>query len=611
MKEPKKIYERRKQTYEKLQEKQQQTANRLSNYRLTTFILGLAVAFFLYRTFNSIMGMAMGFLTLILFGYLAIQHKRVRTRLKYSEILIGLNRQGVDRLTGKWVNFPDSGVEFKDEDHPYASDLDLFGQASIFQWINSAQTPSGRETLAKVLKQPLKDRSEITQRQVAVTELARNLAWRQRFESEGILVSDQLKPTEPLIRWAGENDESYLQPAVKLGMRVLPMITLLMIALYAFQLSIPWQIPALLVVVQYLLLKVYGTERSQVLSTVFRYEASLKTYTEMLKHLENQNFNSPWLKVRQESLRDQASQPAYQQIKRLSKITEWISSRENAIFLIVNILTLWDYQCMIALEEWKKKSGPLLKTWLKVLAEVEALSSLANIRFDNPDWAMPQILEEHSPILKDQNGLSAQKMGHPLLTQKRVANDFAMKTPSGITLITGSNMSGKSTFLRTVGSNLVLAYTGAPVCAKQFSCSLMNLWTCMRISDNLEQNISSFYAEILRIKQIVTAAKTDKPVFFLLDEIFKGTNSHDRHYGAKALINQLQKDGALGLISTHDLELGELEKESHGRVKNYHFREFYQNQEIHFDYQLREGISTTRNALYLIKMAGIELEEEV
>ncbi|MEA4903069.1 MULTISPECIES: MutS family DNA mismatch repair protein [Desulfitobacterium] len=601
MREPQKIYERRKQAFEKLHAKQQQTANRLSNYRLMTSILGLALAFFFYQTFNHYLGIAIGLSAVALFSYLAIQHKHVRTQLRYSEILIGLNRQGEDRLLGDWVKFPDLGSEFKDENHPYASDLDLFGQGSIFQWINSAQTPQGRETLANILKEPLKNTSEITHRQTAITELGQKLSWRQRFESEGILISGQLNPTDSLIRWAEETDEAYLQPMVKLGMRVFPAVTLIMIVLYAFHL-VPWQIPILLAAAQFLLLKVYGAERSQALSTVYRFEASLKTYTEMLKHFENQNFNSEWLKIRQKKLCDQAEQPAYQQIKRLSKIADWISSRENAIFIIVNILTLWDYQCMIALEEWKKKSGKLLKNWLEVLAEVEALSSLSNIRFDNPDWAIPVI---HGSA----DALSSLKMGHPLLTRKRVTNDFAMKSPSGVILITGSNMSGKSTFLRTIGSNLVLAYAGAPVCAEEFSCSMMNIWTCMRVSDNLEQSISSFYAEILRIKQIVEAAKTDKPVFFLLDEIFKGTNSHDRHYGAKALINQLQKDGALGLISTHDLELGDLEKESQGRVKNYNFREYYENQEIHFDYKLRPGISTTRNALYLIKLAGIELDE--
>ena len=602
MKNPQKTYERRKQAYEKLQAKQRQAVNRLSNFRLFTFIIGFALAFFLYRNLSGTVGGVAGLLTMILFIYLAIQHKRMRYRLKFSEILAKLNHKGIDRLSGEWVKFPDDGVEFKDEEHPYASDLDLLGQGSIFQWINSAQTPRGREVVQNILKEPLMKRQEIAMRQEAVTEIAKNLAWRQRYEAEGILVSDQFPNTEPLLNWAVQTHEDYLRPVVKVGMRIFPATTILMVLLYAFQLSVPWQVPALCVGAQILLLQVYGNERSRILSMVYRYESSIRTYAEMLNHLETKNFETEWLKTRQHLLRNGEGQSATKQIQRLSKLVEWISNRNNAMFLIVNILTLWDYQCMIALEEWKKKSGRLLETWLEVIAEVEALSSLSNIRYDNPAWAMPQILEE-------QSGLSAQNLGHPLLTRKRVSNDFELKNPSGIVLITGSNMSGKSTFLRTVGSNLVLAYTGAPVCAEQLSCSLFNLWTCMRISDNLEQSISSFYAEILRIKRIVEAAKEDKSVFFLLDEIFKGTNSHDRHQGAIALINQLQKEGAMGLVSTHDLELGELESESKGRIKNYHFREYYENQEIRFDYMLRTGISTTRNALYLIKLAGIEIEE--
>lgn len=609
MKDPQTIYERRKQAYEKLQAKQKQTADRLSNYRLITFILGLTIASVLYLKLSSVIGVVTGFLTLSLFVNLAIRHKHARTQLKYSQILAGLNQKGLARLNGEWGNFPDSGAEFKDEGHPYASDLDLFGQASIFQWINSAQTPWGRKILQSVLKQPPKDRQEIIERQEAVTELAKQLSWRQRFEAEGIFVSGKFQTTEPLLNWAEQINEAYLHPAVKLGMRLLPAITLLMLTLYAFQLSVPWQVPALLIAIQIILLRVYGKDRSQILSMVHRHEASLKTYTEMLKHLEGKNFNVEWLKKRQGILRDIEGNQAYKQIQRLSKLVEWISNRENAMFMAINILLLWDYQCMIELEAWKKRSGSLLKNWLEVIAEMEVLSSLSTIRFENPEWTMPQILESSSQGSEVSSGLSAQKMGHPLLTRNRVTNDFEMKKPSGIVLITGSNMSGKSTFLRTVGSNLVLAYIGAPVCAKQFSCSRFNLWSCMRVSDNLEQSISSFYAEILRIKEIVQAAKNDKPVFFLLDEIFKGTNSHDRHQGAIALINQLQREGAMGLVSTHDLELGELEHQSEGRIRNYHFREYYENQEIRFDYTLRPGISTTRNALYLIKLAGIEIKE--
>jgi hypothetical protein len=606
---PETVYSRRKQVYEKLQEKQQQTANRLSNYRLYTSLAGLAASVVLYRAVSVWAAVAMGFATLLVFGYLAFQHQRVRRRLRYVEALVGINRRGLERATGQWAAFADTGAEFRDDGHPYATDLDLFGQASLFQWVSSATTPLGRETLARVLTDSPKDRSEILARQEAVTELARKLTWRQRFEAEGLLASERLEPTEPLLQWATESYGAYLHPFVKLGVRVLPVLTILVVALYFFQQAIPWQVPLLFVLLHSLLMRVNGKERGRVLSLVYRYDARLGTYSRILELFEGQKFNAPWLVARQGRLRDGAGRSAYEQVHKLSKIAERISNRENAMFLILNILLLWDYQCMIALGEWKAESGKRLRAWLDVLAETEALSSLANIRFEHADWAMPALTEETGQVAGGPGAFAARKLGHPLITRSRVANDFALQAPSQISVLTGSNMSGKSTFLRTIGINLVLAYAGAPVCAEQFRCSLMNLWTSMRTTDNLEQSISSFYAEILRIKQIVEAASTAKPVCFLLDEVFKGTNSYDRHQGAKALIAQLQRAGAVGLVSTHDLELGDLEDDSDGRIKNYHFREYYQDGEIRFDYILRRGISTTRNALYLIRMMGIEVEE--
>ncbi len=609
VREPQKTYERRQAAYDRLQVKQKRAGARLSNYRLVTFILGAASSIYLYRTVNEAVGLTVGALALAVFVYLALRHAQLDSRLKHAELLTELNRKGIGRLTGTWIESPDQGAEFRDEAHPFASDLDLFGRASVFQWISSAQTPLGRETLARLLKQPLKDRAEIILRQDAVAEMADGLAWRQRFEAEGILSAAEQNPTEPLLQWAKERQPAYQRPIVRLGLRVLPVLTLVMVVLCLSGGFVPGQVPALLAAAQFLLLWLGGKKRSRVLATVHRYEASLRTYAQMLRLVEGQSFRSQWLRKRQASLRDGAGRSAGEQIQRLAKVVEGISNRQNALFFAINVLTLWDYQCMIALEDWKAQSGRLLATWLSVIAEIESLCSLANIRFDHPGWAMPNIADDRNELHQSPSGLSARKLGHPLITKDRVVNDLEMRAPAQIFVITGSNMSGKSTFLRTVGINLVLAAIGAPACAEQFHCLPMDLWTCMRISDNLEQSISSFYAEILRIKQIVEAARVDRPICFLLDEIFKGTNSYDRHQGAKALINQLRRDGAFGLVSTHDLELGDLESESNGRIKNYHFRESYANNQIHFDYRLRRGISTTRNALYLIKMAGIELDE--
>lgn len=596
---PSLVYDRRKRAYDRLQAKQQRAADRLSNLRLFSLIPGLALAFFVYRTISPGLGSALGVLTLLLFGYLAFQHQRVGRQRRYAEVLSHMNQTGSDRLAGRWGAFADAGADFRDDEHPYASDLDLFGQGSLFQWINSAQTALGRETLAKLLRQAPGEPAEIATRQEAVTELGRNLAWRQRFEAEGRAVRDRLEPTEPLVRWAEEAHPAYLQPWVRLGIRMLPAVTMLVIVLYAID-RVPWQGPVAMLVLQGLLLRVNGKERSYALSTVYRFESSLRTYSHMLALLERRRFDAPWLAARQRRLRDAAGRSAGAQIQRLSTIVERISNRQNAMFAPVNLLLLWDYQCMVALEAWKQESGRKLSTWLQVIADVEALSSLSTIRFEHPDWGMPTVTGEAE-------GLTAQRMGHPLIVRNRVCNDFALFDPARIAVITGSNMSGKSTFLRTVGINLVLAYSGAPVCAATFRCSVMSLWTSMRVADNLEQSISSFYAELLRIKRIVEAARAGQRVFFLLDEIFKGTNSDDRHQGAKALIAQLQQDGAYGLISTHDLELGELERTSNGQIRNYHFREYYEGQAIRFDYALRPGVSTTRNALYLIRLVGIEV----
>lgn len=322
----------------------------------------------------------------------------------------------------------------------------------------------------------------------------------------------------------------------------------------------------------------------------------------MLNLLEKEKYNSRHLRDLKNRLRNSKGQTACEQIRQLVKIVDAIANRHNMLYVFFNILFLLDYQFMFALEKWKEKSGSNLEDWLNIIGEFEALSSLAVLKHDYTEWTMP-VLSGEMPFF------SAEEMGHPLLINSCAANNLKFELSENILLITGSNMSGKSTLLRTAGINLVLAYAGTAVFAKQFTCSIMDIYTCMRINDNLEKNISSFYAELLRINMLVKAVEQGQTIFFLLDELFKGTNSIDRHTGAKALLKKLSKEKLLGLISTHDLELGDLAKESN-KIKNYHFQEYYVNDKICFDYKLRPGISKTRNAAYLMKIAGIELREE-
>ncbi|MHB8072166.1 MutS family DNA mismatch repair protein [Desulfosporosinus fructosivorans] len=600
MLESKQKYEKRRTYYARRLEKLTQRINRLSNGRLTLFFAGCALAVFLYMTQNSSMGLSILLFTMVSFAGLVVWHQRLRTKQKYIQVLFESYDQALKRLAGEWKDFPDTGEDFRDPAHPYSEDLDLFGTSSLFQWINTAKTFRGREKLKEWLTELPIEASSIQIKQEAIKELAMNFAWRHRFMSDAGTLKRALDSPTRIIEWAKTYDPFYLRPGVVILSRALPMITLTFLLLYLLTDRVPFWYPLAGFLIQTIILFL-GKERGKALESVYAYKESLKMYEKMLQRFEKRSFKADYLLGLKKGLYDRDGKKAFEQIRKLSGLAELISNRGNSMFLVINIFTLWDIQCMIALESWKEKSGRSLGRWVDTVAELEGLASLAIIHFDHQEWALPEIVSENP-------GIVAASLGHPLLLNS-TCNDVSIEKSSGILLITGSNMSGKSTLLRTVGINMVLAYAGAPVCADRFSCSMMRIYSCMRVSDNLGANISSFYAELLRIKQIVSASKTEGKIFFLLDEIFKGTNSQDRHAGAKVLIRQLGKVGAMGMVSTHDLELGDLERESERRVRNYHFREFYKNDEIHFDYKLRPGISTTRNAMYLIKMAGIDVDE--
>jgi len=593
-------YEKRRVYYERRLEKLNHTINQLSNVRLVLVLAGFALGIFIYITQSPSVGLGILLFTVISFAVLVFLHQKFRARGNYTQILFKIYDQALKRLAGEWKSFQDTGEDFKDPAHPYSEDLDLFGVSSLFQWINSAKTYRGRTKLKEWLTEPPVEPATLQRKQEAIKELAVNLAWRHRFMAEAGTTKGSFNSPTRIIDWAKTYDTTYLRPRTVVLARALPIITLTFLLLYFVTDRVSYWFPLVGFLVQTIILFA-GKQRGKALEAVYAYKDSIKTYEKMLERFEKRSFKADYLQELKKGLYDRDGKAAFQQIKKLSGLAELISNRGNSMFLVINIFTLWDIQCMIALEAWKEKSGSSLGRWVDTIAELEGLASLAIVHFDHEAWTFPEFVSEET-------GLVASHMGHPLLANS-TSNDLSIEKHSGILLITGSNMSGKSTLLRTAGINLVLAYAGAPVCASSFRCSRMQIYSCMRVSDNLGENISSFYAELLRIKQIVMATKTQSHIFFLLDEIFKGTNSQDRHAGAKVLIQQLGKAGAMGMVSTHDLELGELERESERRIRNYHFREFYKNDEIHFDYKLRPGISTTRNAMYLIKMAGIDVDE--
>jgi hypothetical protein len=596
-------YGRRRSRYDRLYKKQTGYANIISNLRLAVFVCGLAALVAAYFTRWYILFGAVALASAVVFTCLVLKHDKLIKNRKYTALLVKINEDAAKRIKGEWAGFPDDGAEFSDDGHSYTQDLDIFGKGSLFQWTGCAKTFMGRRCFAGLLSGHHGSAGEIKQRQEAVEALAKKIAWRQRLLAEGMLVPEAGESPEPLIRWAENAQPFYGRGQVKLAVRALPAVTVLL-ALLAFAFAlIPWYVPAAMLLLQYALLKVKARENAAIFELAEKFSGGVLAYSRMLKLFEKCSFGAEGLKSLKKRMTGSDGASAFRQVERLAGIIDSISNRHTPFYFLFNILALWDFQNLISLEKWKRESGVRLKDWLAALGEAEALCSLALIRHDNPGWARPDIVENW-------NAYEAVDMGHPLLRREnRVDNDMFIRSPAKALLITGSNMSGKSTLLRAAGINLVLAYSGAPVCASSFRVPLLELHTCMRVGDNLEKNISSFYAELVRIKKIVEAVSEGRRVFYLLDEIFKGTNSVDRHSGASVLIRKLSSSDTLGLVSTHDLELCAL-AEKNDRINNYHFREYYDEKGIHFDYKLRPGASATRNAAYLMKLAGIEVDDQ-
>jgi hypothetical protein len=595
-------YTKRKQHYGRYLKKLDQAFNRFVRLKLMALFIGLATASYFLVLRNFPVGGGLVLLGIALLIYLDIGHQKVILHRKHATVLRDINEHSLWRLDGRWLNFKDTGNEFQDDAHPYASDLDIFGRGSLFQWINATRTYLGRKKLSRILTAPPEALPVIRERQAALCELAKSVGWRQWFLAYGIAAADKMRDPDFLLKWVNDRNPFFRRRPVVLCLRVLPVLTIGMFIVYYNTKVIPVYLPVLMLVFQYGLLKAGSTKRAIMLMKAGAYEKNLQLYGDLVRHILKKNYQAPYLQRLKLKLFNHGRKSASQQLKKLAKIVDSIDNRYNGFYAFINLITLWDYQCLIALERWKEIAGAAFPDWLETIAEFEALASLALIRYDHPDWATPEFVTGDPSV-------TAEKLGHPLLTDAvRVTNPLRIGRQTKVLLITGSNMSGKSTYLRTAGINLVLAFTGAPVCAASFQCTPIEIYTCMRISDNLEKNISSFYAEILRIKTIVAATAGSRPLFFLLDEIFKGTNSLDRHIGAKILIKKLLQNNTIGLVSTHDLELGELAEEL-PTVSNYHFQEYFTDNQLNFDYQLQPGISKTRNAMYLMKAAGIVVDE--
>lgn len=575
---------------------------KLSNLRVLMVLIFLGTGFVLaFQRDNPVLwaGFILSFIGFVIFVF---SHEALKEQARYIREYRNLYQKQRMRKEGRWREFESRGEEFIDPDHRFSYDLDLFGQSSVYQWIDDTTSAMGKQKLYQLLITPLEREDAIIQRQGLLEELGKKHLWVRRFLVEGRVGRKKQRDFQEIIQWGSTRNPFFSKSSVIIGVKALPWITFFT-GISGIFTDIPVGPFLLLLGIHGLLFALGFLKRGKVLGMVKDYQLELNQYVRQLKIFEKHKFHSEELKLLQNTLKGKAGESGTEQLKALEKLANRTLNKQNLLFIPINILTLWDYRCLVDLEKWKKTSGKALESWIDTLGQVEALVSLSNIHRDHRDWALPQVAKEASVV-------RGKSLAHPLINKSPVSNDIYLTPENPILLITGSNMSGKSTYLRTAGINLLFLNLGTKVCAKEMIASLMKIHTCMRISDNIEKNISSFYGEILRIKEIVEETKKGAPVFFLLDEIFKGTNSTDRHLGAKILIQQLYETGGVGLVSTHDLELTELEENPKVGLKNYHFQETYRQGEIHFDYKLRPGASKTTNALYLMKMAGVQVTDQ-
>ena len=533
----------------------------------------------------------------VLFVVAAVIHESVLQKIRREKSLRRVNAREAAALSGLFIEGLDAGAEFSDPNHSYTSDMDIFGERSLFHFLNRAATSIGRRALALRLQKQL-DSSKLLDDQAAVNELASKLDFRQSFQASGLDIDDTGQKMDALRQLTEEQPFLLIRKTSILWLYGLPLITLTFLVLSFF--GIPWPVFLVFVILQVAVNKMTGKKVASLYRSSSRHFKILKTYWKILREIEEGNFQSLRLTSLQGELWAGESTASFA-IKKLAVLLEWLDARSSEFMhSLLNNLLLWDLQCVYRLEKWKRKYAARTRLWLEVMGEMEALASLANLAFNHPDWAFPE-------IRADGFCFKASSLSHPLIaSEERVANDFSMEAQGSLFIITGPNMAGKSTFLRTLGVNSVLAFAGAPVCASTMEVSFFELLTSMKSSDSLDKHLSLFYAELERLKLVLDSLQSGPPVFFLIDEMLKGTNALDRHKGSVALIKQFLRSKATGIVATHDLDLAYLEKEF-PQVKNFHFDSQIQGEALTFDFKLRPGICESFNALILMKKIGIEI----
>lgn len=588
-------YAKRREARRKERAERERIHLQIGNFKLLMIAAGLALAWF-----SLMKGAISGYWLLVpIAAYLALAlwHELTLRGRARAERAAEFYERGLARIEDRWSGTGPAGERFRDAKHVYADDLDLFGSGGLFQLLCSAQTPMGENRLAEWLRKA-SSATGIRERQSIVKELRESVDLR---ESTALLSPGLVGAVDPdaLVAWA-ESEPKLASHTLRIFAGALAVLEIAGVVLWAARGEY-----LLFFSVLALNTAVYSWMRKRAEAAVTGIgcnEDGLLIFSKILRQIESGEFASERLARFQRELRGEV-RPASRAISGLAQIVNWIDARDSLLMKIIELPLLYTIQVGLAADSWRKRNGSRVRMFVEAVAEFEALLSLSAYAYEHPEDCFPEFIEDKGKVC-----FAGEELGHPLIPSVRcVRNSVCLGSGARVLLVSGSNMSGKSTLLRTVGVNFVLAMAGAPVRAKSLKLSRTMLGTRIRSTDSLQESRSNFYTEILRIRQVAALAESGSPLLFLFDELLEGTNSHDRQLGSEALLRALLAAGAIGMVTTHDLALTDLAGSLDGNIRNVHFADQIVNGEMVFDYKLREGIVPKSNALDLMRWIGLKV----
>ncbi|PYU24842.1 MAG: mismatch repair protein [Acidobacteria bacterium] len=565
-------------------------------FKLAVIVAGLLLAWLSLK--NDLFSPYWLALPVATYASLVILHERIIRARTAAELRAEFYRKGVMRLEGRWAGTGDAGERYRDPKHVYADDLDLFGRGGVFELLSTARTPMGADWLARWLRaaSPI---PAIRERHELITELRERLDLREEVAIAGEQLRARLNP-EKLVAWA---ESQPLLPARALR-AIAAALALCAVAMFMLLLAARIGWPLLIVLAfELFLLRLYHHRALLVITGANCNAEGMNLFSKILERFEREPFVSVRLCEIAAKLKREPG-PASRFIRKLERIVYWIDARESHIARLLRVPLLYDLQVALAAEAWRRQWGARMRACVDAVGEMEALLSFAAYSFEHPNDPFPNFAEAN----QSQPVFDGAELGHPLIPAAQcVRNSVRLDATTRVLLVSGSNMSGKSTFLRTVGINAVLAMAGAPIRGKSLRLTPVVLGTSIRTTDSLQENRSSFYTEILRIRQVFELTNGNASLLFLFDELLEGTNSKDRRIGAEGLLRVLVSHGAVGAVTTHDLALTAIAQSLDNAVRNMHFQDYVESGKMRFDYKLRDGVVSRSNALELMRLIGLNV----